>query len=43
MTSNTVLDECIRWNERQLRKATDPKDKLRYEENIRNLKEYKEK
>lgn len=43
MTSNTVLDECIRWNRRQLKKATDPKDIARFEENIRNLEEYKEK
>lgn len=39
----TVLDECIKWNRRKAKEAADPKDKERYEENIRNLIEYKEK
>lgn len=39
----TVLDECIKWNRRKAKETDDPKDKERYEENIRNLIEYKEK
>lgn len=42
-TSRTVLDECIKWNRRKAKEAKEPKDKERYEENVRNLIEYKEK
>lgn len=37
-----VIDQCIKWNKNQARKAKDPRDKARYEENVRNLEEYKE-
>lgn len=43
MTSMTVIDQCIQWNKRKARQAKDPKDKARYEENVRNLEEYKDK
>lgn len=38
----TVLDHCIKWNKDKLRKAKDPKDKARYQENIDNLLAFKE-
>lgn len=38
----TVLDHCIAWNKKKAKNAKDPKDKARYEENIRNLVAYKE-
>ena len=38
----TVIDAVIEWNRNKSRKATDPADKARYDENIRNLKEYKQ-
>lgn len=38
-----VIDEVIKWNRRKAKDAADPNDKERYEENVRNLLEYKEK
>ncbi len=37
-----VIDEVIKWNRKKAKDATDPQDKARYEENVRNLIEYKE-
>lgn len=39
----TVLDEVIAWNRRKAKEATDLKDKERYEQNISDLKAWKEK
>lgn len=37
-----VIDEVIKWNRDKAKRADDPKDKERYEENVRNLLAYKE-
>lgn len=37
-----VIDEVIKWNRKKAKDAVDPVDKARYEENVRNLLEYKE-
>ncbi len=36
----TVIEQCIKWNEDKAKRAKTPEDKARYEENVRNLKEY---
>ena len=38
----TVLDHCITWNKNKAKRAKDPRDKARYEDNIRNLEAFKE-
>jgi hypothetical protein len=38
----TMLDEVINWNRRKAKVAKDPKDRTRYEQNIRDLEAYKE-
>lgn len=38
----TVLDHVITWNRNKLKKAKDPKDQARYQENIDNLIAFKE-
>lgn len=43
MAQRLVIDEVIKWNRRKAKNAADPTDKARYEENVRNLLEYKEK
>ena len=40
--TKTVLDEVIAWNRRKAKQAEDPKDKARYEQNISDLKLFKE-
>ncbi len=37
----TVLDACISWNRKQAKRAKNPRDRERYEDNIRNLEAYK--
>lgn len=36
-----LIDECIEWNMKKAAKADDPKDKARYEDNVRKLLEMK--
>lgn len=42
MARRTLLDEVISWNRRKAKSAEDPRDKARYEQNIEDLKAYKE-
>lgn len=37
----TVLDHCIDWNRNKAKYAKTPRDKARYEDNIRNLEAFK--
>lgn len=41
MTDTKLLDEVIEWNQKKASKADDPKDKARYEDNVRKLLEMK--
>lgn len=41
MTDTKLLDEVIEWNQKKASKADDPKDKARYEDNVRRLLEMK--
>lgn len=41
MTLSNLIDEVIEWNQKKASKADDPKDKARYEDNIRRLLEMK--
>jgi hypothetical protein len=41
--TKTVADLVIEWNLKQIKRAKDPKDVERYEENIRALREFKAK
>ena len=38
----TVIDHCIEWNRNKAKRAKTPEDKARYEENIGNLRAYKD-
>lgn len=38
----SVIDQCIKWNIDKAKRAKDPRDKARYEENVRNLIDFKE-
>lgn len=40
MAPRTAIDQCILWNKNKAKYAKDPRDKARYEENVRNLLEY---
>jgi hypothetical protein len=38
----TAIDLCIDWNRNKARLAKDPKDRARYEDNIKNLEAFRD-
>ena len=38
----TPIQQCIDWNRDKARRAKDPKDRARYEENIKNLEAFRD-
>lgn len=39
MNNIQLIEECIQWNLKKADKTDDPKDKARYQENVRKLLE----
>lgn len=39
--AKSVIDHCIDWNRKKAKNAKTEADRARYEDNIRNLEEYK--
>jgi hypothetical protein len=42
LRKKTPIDLCIEWNREKARRAKEPKDRARYEDNIKNLEAFRD-